>query len=101
LVPVREPDQPLGVLARGFHVDDLDRRGARGRLAARAAGVADHPRLAAGKLLEVLELVLPGLAAEAREAVLDVSRVARLGHLAMPDHADSGAPLPAAPARRG
>ena len=27
--------------------------------------VAEHPRLGAGELLEVLELVLPGLAAEA------------------------------------
>src|SRR5690606_6407349 len=86
--------EALGVLARGVHVDDLDRRGARRRLAPRAAGVAEHPRLGAGELLEVLELVLSGLAAEARQAVLDVSRVARLRHLAVTDHADPGLLLP-------
>ena len=67
LVPAGEPLEPLGILARGVHVDHFDRRGAGGRAAPRAAGVAEHPRLGAGKLLEVLELVLPGLAAEAAD----------------------------------
>src|SRR5690606_13502539 len=90
LVPARQALEALGVLARGVHVDDLDRRSARRRLAACTAGVAEYPRLGAGELLEVGKLVLPGLAAEARQPVLDVGRVAGLRHLAIADDADPG-----------
>src|SRR5262245_22074185 len=93
-MPVRQPEQPLGVLARRVHVDDRDRRGARRRRPPCPPCVPEHARLGPGELLEILELVLSRLAAEAAEAMLDVGRIARLRHLAVAYHADSGLLLP-------
>jgi hypothetical protein len=75
--------QPHGVAARRLHVLDADRPGAGRRPAPRPAGVAEHLRLGAGKVLEVLEGVAGTGAAEAVQPVLDVGRVARLRHFAV------------------
>ena len=50
--------------------------------------------LAPGKVFEILELVLSGLAAEPRKAVLDIGGVAGFRHLAVNHDRDSGLNLP-------
>ncbi len=112
-LPFRQPLQPLGIDPRRFHVvhRDLGRAGGRGTPG--AARVAEHLRLGAGEILQVLELVLPASPPKPDQAVLDIGRVARLRHLAVADHGDPGlhlardhlavahprSPRPASPAR--
>ena len=79
---------------RGLGVLDGDRRVAGGRGALAAARVGRHDLGAAGVVGEVAEEVrLHRLAAEAVQPVLDVGRVARLGHLAVVDDVDAGGDL--------
>ena len=71
-------------------------RVAGGRLAARAAGIAEHALRQPRELGEVLVDEGVAGAAEAVEPVLDVGGVARLRHLAVVDDVDAGLDLLAA-----
>src|SRR6476646_6637794 len=79
--------------ARGLRVAHAYRRIACRRLAPRAAGIAEHALLELREIREVLVDERVAFAAEARQAILDVRRVARLAHLAVVDDVDAGSHL--------
>ena len=72
-----------------LRVAHADRRVAGRRLAARAAGIAEHLLLQLREIREVLVDERVTGAAEAVEAVLHVGRIARLRHLAVVDDIDA------------
>ena len=78
---------------RRLLVAHADRRVAGRRLAARAAGIAEHALLQLRELGEVLIDEGVAGAAEAVEPVLDVGGVARLRHFAVVDEVDAGVGL--------
>ena len=80
--------QIVDVRDRGLRVAHADRRVAGRRLAARAAGIAEHLLAQLREILEVLIDEGVAGAAEAREAILHIGRVARLRELAVVDEID-------------
>src|SRR5207247_5650892 len=80
----------LDVSLRRARVAHADGAVARGRLASRAARIAEyaagHPR----EVDEILVLQRVARAAEAGEPILHVGRVARLAELAVAHHVDAG-----------
>ena len=82
--------QVVRVGSCGLRVAHADRPVTGRRLAARAAGIAEHALLQARELGEVL--VDEGIAgaAEAGQPILDVGGIAGLGHLAVVDEIDAG-----------
>ena len=70
-----------------------DRAGAGRRLAARAAGIAEHPLRQVRELRQVLIDEGVAGAGETGQPVLDIGRVARLRHLAVVDEVDAGLDL--------
>src|SRR3972149_1858729 len=67
--------------------------GAGGRLAPRAAGIAEHAPGHAGEVHQVLVLERLARAPEPMQAVLDIGGVARLTELAVVDDVDAGRDL--------
>ena len=82
--------QIVGVDDGRLRVAQADRRVAGRRLAARAAGIAEHALFQQRELGQVLIDEGVAGAAEAVEPVLDVGGVARLRHLAVIDQVDAG-----------
>src|SRR5207302_7945570 len=87
------PERALQIVDVGHSclaVAHRDRRIAGRRLAPRAAWIAEHALLQLREVREVLIDEGVAGAAETREAILDVSRVARLREFAVIDHVDAG-----------
>src|SRR6202035_2221436 len=74
---------------------DRDRAGAGRCLSPRPSGVAEHAFRHARKLREILIDETVARAAETRQAIFDISCIARLRHLSVVDDVDAGLPLPA------
>jgi hypothetical protein len=82
-----------GIGLRSLLVPHADRRVAGGRLAARAAWIAEHAFFQAGEVGKILIHERIARAAESVEPVLDVGGIARLRQLAVIDQVDAGVGL--------